>query len=93
MNNIDLIDTAKTREIYTEKEKRMVERLCESWERFLEHDFKKEKEKGVFARELDANTMVYSEEQLRRVVLLAFIAGVVTEETERIRLEIERLRE
>ncbi|GAI73158.1 unnamed protein product, partial [marine sediment metagenome] len=90
-NNIDLTDSAKTREIYTEEEEKTVKKLCANWESFLEKDLIREKEKGVFARELDPNLKVYTVATLRRVAFIAFIAGVVSEENERLRIELRRL--
>ncbi|GAI72921.1 unnamed protein product, partial [marine sediment metagenome] len=86
-------ETAKTRKIYMGEEEKTAARICVHWERFLEHDFKKEMEKGVFARELTPKRKVYTVEQTWRIAFIAFITGVVSEDTEQIKIKIERLRE
>ena len=91
MNIFDSRDEAERMEFSLEKVGDKAERLCVSWERFIHEEFNNEKEKGVCAREFELNTIVYSLSQLKRVALLAFKAGLLSQKKERLRIKIRRL--
>ena len=61
------------------------------YEHFYNELFLKGEEKGVCAREFNSNTKVFSLNTLRRVALLAFVAGAVSQKEAEPDVEIRRL--
>ena len=61
------------------------------YEHFLNELFLKEEEKGVCAREFNPNSKVFSLDTLRRVAILAFVAGAVSQKEAESDVEIKRL--
>ena len=66
--------------------------MCTGLYEYLHNElFHKEEEKGVCAREFNPDTKVFSLNILRRVALLAFVAGAVSQKEAELSVEIKRL--
>ena len=91
MNVVDLMEITEMMGNSLQEDEEWVEGAFKAWEKFVEINFKEEKERGVFARELDPNIKACTVENLERALFFAFKAGAVWIEKEYLKLEIKRL--